>query len=50
MRQHVVHGYDKIDLHILDGVLNSDLPTLVRQLEGLLSQVPAGRAEESQPL
>jgi uncharacterized protein with HEPN domain len=37
MRQHVVHGYDKIDLDILDGVLSSDLPKLVRQPEELLS-------------
>jgi uncharacterized protein with HEPN domain len=37
MRQHVVHGYDKIDLDILDGVLSSDLPNLVHQLEELLS-------------
>ncbi len=37
MRQHVVHGYDKIDLDILDGVLREDLPNLVRQLDELLS-------------
>ena len=37
MRQHVVHGYDKVDLDILDGLLRGDLPNLVRQLEELLS-------------
>ena len=37
MRQHIVHGYDSIDLDILDTVLRDDLPTLVRQLETLLS-------------
>lgn len=37
MRQHVVHGYDKIDLDILDGVLRADLRYLVRELEALLS-------------
>ncbi len=37
MRQHVVHGYDKVDLRILDGMLQADLPNLVRQLEKLLS-------------
>lgn len=37
MRQHVVHGYDKVDLDILDGLLLGDLPDLVRHLEELLS-------------
>jgi uncharacterized protein with HEPN domain len=37
MRQHVVHGYDKVDLDILDGVLRGDLRNLVRELEELLS-------------
>jgi uncharacterized protein with HEPN domain len=37
MRQHVVHGYDRVDLDILDGVLRADLPNLVRQIEELLS-------------
>lgn len=37
MRQHVVHGYDKVDLDILEGLLTGDLPYLVRQLEELLS-------------
>lgn len=37
MRQHVVHGYDKVDLDILEGLLTGDLPYLVRQLEDLLS-------------
>lgn len=37
MRQHVVHGYDKVDLDILEGLLRGDLPYLVRQLEDLLS-------------
>jgi uncharacterized protein with HEPN domain len=37
MRQHVVHGYDKVDLDILEGVLRGELPNLVRQLEHLLS-------------
>ena len=36
MRQHVVHGYDKVDLDILDSVLREDLPNLVRNLERLL--------------
>jgi uncharacterized protein with HEPN domain len=37
MRQHVVHGYDKVDLDLLEGVPRGDLPHLVRDLEGLLS-------------
>lgn len=37
MRQHVVHGYDKIDLDILEAILLADLPELVRQVENLLS-------------
>jgi uncharacterized protein with HEPN domain len=37
MRRHVVHGYDKVDLDILEGVLRDDLPGLVRQLDELLS-------------
>jgi uncharacterized protein with HEPN domain len=37
IRQHVVHGYDKVDLDILEAVLGGDLPILVRQLEELLS-------------
>lgn len=37
LRQHVVHGYDKVDLDILEGLLQGDLPDLVRQLEELLS-------------
>jgi uncharacterized protein with HEPN domain len=37
MRQHVVHGYDKVDLDLLEGVLRGDLPQLVRHLERLLS-------------
>ncbi len=28
LRQHVVHGYDKVDLDILDGVMRGELPTL----------------------
>jgi uncharacterized protein with HEPN domain len=38
MRQHVVHGYDKVDLDILDGVMRRELPDLVRQLDELLSE------------
>lgn len=38
MRQHVVHGYDRIDVDILDGVLRDDLANLARQLEALLSR------------
>lgn len=37
IRQHVVHGYDKIDFDILDGVLRDDLPRLVNQLDHLLA-------------
>ncbi len=37
LRQHVVHGYDKVDLDILDGVMRRELPNLVRQLDTLLS-------------
>lgn len=37
MRQHVVHGYDKIDLDVVEGVLRVDLPDLVREIERLLS-------------
>lgn len=37
LRQHVVHGYDKVDLDILEGLLHEDLPNLLRQLEQLLS-------------
>lgn len=37
MRQHVVHGYDKIDLDILEGVLTTDLPALVGRLDDLLT-------------
>ena len=37
MRQHLIHGYDRIDFDILDGVLRDDLPLLIRQLEDLLA-------------
>lgn len=37
MRQHIVHGYDKVDLDILEGVLRTDLPDLIRRLEELLT-------------
>ncbi len=37
LRQHVVHGYDKVDLDILEGVVRRDLPNLVRELDALLS-------------
>lgn len=36
MRQHVVQGYDKVDLDTLEGVLRTDLPNLVSHLEELL--------------
>lgn len=36
IRQHIVHGYDRVDLDILDAVIGRDLPKLVRQLDALL--------------
>ncbi len=36
MRQHVVHGYDRVDIDILEAVLRDDLPNPVQQLEALL--------------
>jgi uncharacterized protein with HEPN domain len=37
MRQHVAHGYDRVDLDILGAVIRRDLPNLVRQLDALLA-------------
>jgi|SRR5215469_6060343 len=36
LRQHIVHGYDRVDLDILDAVMRRDLPNLVHQLDALL--------------
>ena len=37
IRQHLVHGYDRIDFDILDGVLRHNLPRLVQRIEELLA-------------
>ena len=37
MRQHLAHGYDQVDLDIVEGVLTKELPELIIELERLLA-------------
>ena len=41
-RNRVIHGYDTVDLSIIDGVIQNNLPLLVAELERILEQ---GEAE-----
>jgi uncharacterized protein with HEPN domain len=41
MRNHIVHGYDQIDLEIVWNVVTMELPPLVPRLEKML-QEPEG--------
>jgi uncharacterized protein with HEPN domain len=40
MRNHIVHGYDQIDLEIVWQVLQEELPPLVPILERILQEAP----------
>ena len=40
MRNHIVHGYDQIDLEIVWKVVNDELPPLVPQFERVLREAP----------
>ena len=44
MRQHVVHGYDKVDLDILDGLLRGDRPRQFRSESVTTNPRTPGRA------
>lgn len=37
MRNHLVHGYDAIELEYVWKVVKEDLPALVKQLDGILA-------------
>lgn len=37
-RNRVIHGYDTVDLRIIDGVIQNNLPLLVAELERILEQ------------
>ena len=37
MRQHLAHGYDQVDLDIVEGVLTKELPELIAELERVLA-------------
>jgi uncharacterized protein with HEPN domain len=37
MRNHVSHGYDKVDLEIVWRMIQRDLPTLYRQVQALVA-------------
>ena len=41
MRNHIVHGYDRIDLGIVWTVVNDELPPLVPHLERMLQELTA---------
>jgi uncharacterized protein with HEPN domain len=41
MRNHIVHGYDRIDLEIVWTVATAELPPLVPHLENMLQEPPA---------
>ncbi len=41
-RDRLIHAYDKVDLDILWDILELDLPTLVDQLEKILSEIGSG--------
>jgi uncharacterized protein with HEPN domain len=40
MRNHIVHGYDRIDLEILWNVATAELPPLVPSLERIVQEPP----------
>lgn len=47
MRNHIVHGYDQIDLEIMWNVVENRLPPLVPHLERLLQEPPAPELEST---
>lgn len=42
MRDHLVHGYDAVDLDEVWNVLRRDLPALIEQIQPLLPKPPSG--------
>lgn len=36
MRNRLIHGYDYIDIEILTGVIHSDLPELIKELDKII--------------
>lgn len=40
LRNRISHGYDEIDCDRIWIIVSEDLPSLIRQLEGIVSQLP----------
>ena len=45
-RNHLIHGYDVVNLNLLWETITHDLPALVSMLEGHLSNMPGDSDEE----
>ncbi len=49
MRERIAHDYARVDIDVLEGVINTDLPTLIRQIDAAITGSPLSPGAADHP-